>query len=190
MIHLTIDYVVAELNRYMRARTGLAQDRVVAAALVTPDGELNKDAKDMVVVEVVNVEEDRVYHSVETFSRRPDGTSEVIKPEVRVNLYVLFVGNFGKYGEALKAVSLVISFFQHRHAFDYATVPGLQGRKGRIALELFSATFEQQNHLWGTLGAKYMPSVLYKIGMVDIRDEVVEGEVAPLEQILVNEQAE
>lgn len=190
MIHFTIDYVVSELNSYMRSRTGLAEDRVVAVALFTQDGQPNKDAKEKVVVEVVNVEEDRVYHSVETFSRRPDGTSEVIKPEVRVNLYVLFVGNFGQYSEALKAVSLVIGFFQHRHAFDYATVPGLQGRKGRISLELFSPTFEQQNHLWGALGAKYMPSVLYKVGMVDIRDEVVEGEVAPVEQVLINEQAQ
>jgi hypothetical protein len=189
VIHIIIEHIVSELNDYMKLRMGVDQDPVVATCLLKPDGQPQQEAKEKVVLGVVNLEADRVYHSVETFSKRPDGTSEVVKPDVRVNLYVLFVGNFMKYSEALKAISLVIAFFQHRTVFDYASIAGLEGRKGRIAFELFSPTFEQQNHLWGALGAKYMPSVLYKAGFVDITDQVVEGEAPPVEDILINEQA-
>ena len=74
------------------------------------------------------------------------------KPEVRVNLYLLFVANLADYGEALKAVGHIISFFQHRKSIDYSSVPGLVNQEGRLAFELHSMTFEQQNHLWGALG--------------------------------------
>lgn len=183
MIHVVVDYLVAELDAYMRLCAGLSQERVVAARFASPDGTPNTEAAGKVVAAVVNIEEDRVYHSLETFARHPNGTAEIVRPETAVNLYLLFAANLANYSEALKAVSIVVAFFQHRGVFDCAEIKGLDRSDGRIVCELFSATFEQQNHIWGALGAKYMPSVLYKLGIVGIRDKVVEGEVAPVRDI-------
>lgn len=188
MIHLALQYIVGEMNAYLNLRSpALDQSRVVNGSLFTLEGTVNNGTRDKIAVMLVNIEEDHVYRSVETFQKRPDGTSQFMQPEKKVNVYLLFVANFADYDESLKAVAQVISFFQHRHSFDYAAIPALSIQEGRMLFDLFSPSFEQQNHLWGTLGAKYMPSVMYKVGLIDIRDEQIEAEVPPIEEILINE---
>lgn len=39
-----------------------------------------------------------------------------------------------------------------------------------MIVELVSPTFEQQNHIWGGMGAKYMPSALYKVRLLVYRE--------------------
>ena len=95
-------------------------------------------------------------------------------------LSLLIVANYADYAEALKMLSFVIGFFQQRGSFEVLTN---EGERARVQFELLSTTFEQQNHLWAALGAKYMPSVLYKVGILDIRDPQVEAEVPPVEEI-------
>ncbi len=185
MIDQAFAHVVAELNGYFNVRSQVP-DRVVADSLFDLQGMVNPEVNDKVVMSLVNVEEDRTYHSVETFEPRPDGVAEQVRPPIKVNLYLLFVANLGNYGEAVKGLDLVMSFFQHRPAFDYASIPALADRKGRMLFELHSMSFEQVNHLWGALGGKYMPSVLYKVGLVDVRDRQLEAEVPPVEEIVTN----
>ncbi|RLA16292.1 MAG: DUF4255 domain-containing protein, partial [Gammaproteobacteria bacterium] len=118
----------------------------------------------------------------------PDGSTDVVQPEVRVNLFLLFIANISEYDESLKALEYVISFFQTRHVFNYASIPQLADQQGRMVFELHSMTFEQQNHLWGSLGSKYQPSIMYKAGIVNIRDRQLEAQVQPVQDILINEQ--
>jgi len=182
VIHQVVSQLVDELNAYLNLRSpALTQDRVVAASLLEPSGTPNPKARDKVVLSVVNVEENRIYRSLDKYQTRADGISELVGPKVRLNIYLLFTANLEKYDEALKAISGVIGFFQHRVAFS---LPGNGTTEGsRVVFELHSLTFEHQNHLWASLGAKYMPSVMYKAGIVDIRDGQPLAEVAPVEEI-------
>ncbi len=184
MIEHVVDYLVTELNDYFNLRLQIA-DRVVAGPLFNLDGAVNTPTKDKVAVILVNLEEDRTYRSVETLEKRPDGASEKIRPPVKANLYLLFVANLNDYDEAMKSLALVVSFFQHRPAADYPAVSGLTELEGRMTFELHSMTFEQINHLWGAMGGKYMPSVLYKVGIVDLRDRQIEAEVPPVEDLVI-----
>lgn len=193
MIDLALKYVVGELNDYFYAvipplaPAATMRERVVAASLFDLDGKVNNDAKEKVVAQVVNIQEDRVYHSVEVFRKRDDDTSELVRPEIKVNVFVLFVANISTYADAAKMLSWVIAFFQHRNTFDYKSIPGLTEREGHFSFELHSMTFEQQNHLWGALGAKYMPSVMFKLGIVDISDPQVRAEVPPVLDVSANQ---
>ena len=45
---------------------------------------------------------------------------------------------------------------------------------------MYSLNFEEQNQLWGSLGAKYMPSVLFKIRTIGIVDIKSKGIVKPV----------
>ena len=138
------------------------------------------DGARLVVWVIVNVEENSVYRSLETHRTKPDGMHERVRPSVRINVYVLFVANLSKYAEALKAISLVIAFFQNRFTF---VISGNGDGSSKVIFELYSMTFEQQNHLWASLGAKYMPSVMYKAAILEISDTQVEAEVPPVEEI-------
>ncbi len=188
MIHQAIRHIVTELSAYLNLRSpSLAPDRVVVGSLFDTDGNLNANAKEKVVLSMVNIQLDPVYHSVELYEKRSDGKADLVKPEVRVNLFLLFVANISDYDESLKALEYVISFFQAHHIFNYSTIPALSDQQGRIVFDLYSMTFEQQNHLWGALGSKYQPSVMYKVGLLGIRDRQLEAEVRPVEQVLINE---
>jgi uncharacterized protein DUF4255 len=181
MIHLMMSRLVEELGAYLDLRAPTTTSgRVFAGSLLDLSGAPNKNASGHVVLSVVNVDENRVYHSVDQYRKRPDGVSERMRPPIKLDVVLLVVANISDYAEALKMLSFAISFFQQRGGVDVKTA---EGERAKVQFELLSTTFEQQNHLWAALGAKYMPSVLYKAGILDIRDAQVESEVPPVEEI-------
>ena len=44
----------------------------------------------------------------------------------------------------------------------------------RLHPELYTLTFEQINHLWGSLGGKQSPFVMYKVRLVKIQSSIAE----------------
>lgn len=188
MINLALSHVLTELNNYLNVRSpGGEEKQAVMGSFYDNKGVLNTAMQEKIVLLLANVEEDNIYRSVNKVRRRADGTGEIINPEMKLNLYVLFASNLSIYTEALKYLSLVISYFQTKNTFKYAEVVGLDGADGRFIFDLHSLGFEQQNHLWGALGMKYVPSVMYKVSMITVRDDRVDGEIPPVTKIMVNE---
>jgi hypothetical protein len=52
-----------------------------------------------------------------------------------------------------------------------------------IRHEMYTLSFEQVNHLWGTLGGKQMPFVLYKLRLIAITERKLVREVPLIEEI-------
>jgi hypothetical protein len=182
VIDIMLERVVGELNSYMNLRApALTRERVVSESLFDTHGVAREAARNRLVACLVSIEENRVYRSMETHQVRRDGMHERIKPKVRLNLYILFIANHDQYSEALKAVSHVIAFFQQHGATELIAE---DEERSRVIFELYSTTFEQQNHVWASLGAKYMPSVMYRASIVDIRDRKSEGEIPPVREIV------
>ena len=59
---------------------------------------------------------------------------------------------------------------------------------GRLMINLHPITFEQQNNLWASLGAKYMPSVVYKIRTISFTDAEPKMEAPPITQIMISDE--
>jgi hypothetical protein len=187
LINTAIGHVLVELNSYFGLQSGNeAESEVVAGSLFDLDGNVNTATKNKVVLSMVNIEQDSVYKEVEAFKQIEDGKSQRIRPRIHINLYLLFVANLSIYSEAMKSIANVISFFQVNPSFDFVDFVGADGPKGRISFDLFSMTFEQQNNLWSVLGGKYMPSVVYKVGMLEIQDEQIESEVPPVQELWID----
>jgi hypothetical protein len=188
MIHLAMSHVLAELNNYLSLRSpGIEDKQAVMGSFYDNKGVMNTAVQEKIVMLLVNVEKDSIYRATEKIRRKPDGIGEVVNPEMKINLYVMFAANLSIYSEALKYLSLIISFFQVKNTFQYAELTDLDDIEGRFIFDLHSLGFEQQNHLWGTLGMKYIPSVMYKVSMISIHDDRVEGEIPPITEIAVNE---
>ena len=183
MIHHAVAHVIAELNSYLQIRAPGDPARVVAGSVLNQDGTLNPTVENKVAVTLVNIEPDRVYRDVELYRRQEDGTSERVRPELRVNFYLTFIANLNQYDEALKVVSNIVGYFHQNATFAYAEIPDLSDREGRFTFELYPMSFEKLNHLWAALGAKYTPSVLYRVGLVDLSDTTVEGLVPPVLEV-------
>ncbi|MEL6143234.1 MAG: Pvc16 family protein, partial [Bacteroidota bacterium] len=53
----------------------------------------------------------------------------------------------------------------------------------RVTFNIYTMTFEQLNHLWGALGGKQLPSALYRVYLVQLKDEQVREGGRLIEQI-------
>jgi hypothetical protein len=48
---------------------------------------------------------------------------------------------------------------------------------------MFTLSFEQINHLWGSLGGRQMPFVMYKLRLVSVTEHALLREVPLIEEI-------
>lgn len=193
VIDSAIIMLVTELNNYFLA--GLpGQEKVVASNLVSQSGTLTSGVNGKVVLALVNLEEDRISRSLNNYRQLPNGQVEKINPEVKLNLYLMFIacpmtdGSGSNFTDSVENLSRVIGFFQTKNYFDHQNTPLLDQRIEKIVIDSYSLTFEQQNHLWGAIGAKYMPSVMYKARLVRIQEEEVVSEGPPILSIQTNAQ--
>jgi len=114
-------------------------------------------------------------------------------PPVNLNLYVLFSCNYtgDHYNLALKRLSYIIRFLQSKNVFSVSSSvsggsvspedPDIIDLK--FTMELYTLTFEQINHLWGSLGGRQMPFVMYKLRLVTITERATVREVPLIEEI-------
>lgn len=78
----------------------------------------------------------------------------------------MIAANRNSYRNALINISKVIEILQTNNVLTYNDSEPEKSFKFRI--ELHSIPFEQLSYIWGLLGGKVMPSVLYKISVIKI----------------------
>lgn len=172
MIDRALGVLSAQLDEALRQRFGASAP--VAALGSVPD--LSKDngaavPAQPVTLTLVRVEEERSARVQVATRRRPeDDAIEEAHPEVKLYLYLLISAAAKDYGDALKYLSAVVGFFQARPVLDRASTPGLDPALEKLRVELYTQSFEEQNHLWGTLSLRYVPSVLYRVRLVVIQE--------------------
>lgn len=146
-----------------------------------------------IIMTLVNVEEESALKNLP--ARKPLFHSGAVyqNPPVNLNLYILFCCNYAgnHYVLALKRLSYIIQFFQSKNVFTTAssvaggsadmTDPDVMNLK--FTMELYTLTFEQINHLWGSLGGRQMPFVLYKLRLVSLDERAIVREVPLIEEI-------
>lgn len=179
MIDVALKFISSELNQYLNNKLSLdvaSKDPVVLGNISKlSEAAANNDLEEKVILTLVNLEEERMLRNPEKFTRVEDRL-EQRNPKIFLNLYCLFAVNKSKYSEALKYLSFVIQFFQHRSVFNHITDPLLDEKIEKLLLELYTINFEQTNHLWGTMGGKYYPSALYKMRLITIDESFKEAE--------------
>jgi hypothetical protein len=169
-------------------------DKVVLGSVVkaVDENAKDKDLADKAIVTLVNIEEDRISRTPLNYTRVYDKV--VYKnPKVFLNLYLLFAVNHTKYDSALQYLSLIIQFFQHKNILNHqnspsASEPKLHPTIEQLVFDMVTMNFEQVNHLWATLGGKYLPSVLYKVRLVTIEEETPQMEGSPIMDITITEE--
>jgi hypothetical protein len=184
MIDNALKFVANEVNKYLIRKTDSTQDATIVKMIVTGNAAkaYEQDASGgqnplagKAILTLVNIEEDRVSKSPENFRR--DGDKIIYKnPKLYLNLYCLFSVNHSTYDTSLQYLSLTLQFFQYRNVINHANSPSsgsikLDEKIEKLVFDMISMNFEQVNHLWGTLGGKYLPSVLYKVRLVTIEDD-------------------
>ncbi len=151
----------------------------VAISSVSPANEPNQQTD--ILITLVNIREDKALKNLPNYVRN-DVTLKAAyeNPPVFANLLLLFTVIHSVYVPALSALSRVIRFFQYKNVFTQDNVdPDLltggnvpeadRMDEFKLILELYSPTLEEVNHLWGTLGGKQYPFVLYTLRLLDLK---------------------
>ncbi len=198
MIHTCLSFLTNELNEYLKLRTGSPNvERVFLTSVATEGGGVVIPNKS-VGVSLINIEEDRVYKDQKSTIINNQGNVERLNPEIKLNLYVLISANFQNsveedttddYVEGLKQLSWIISFFQAKNVFTPENSPKLADfdpNLTKLVVELYSYSFEQLYNFWSVVGAKYLPSVLYKIRILTFQEREFFDSNIPIEKIGIN----
>jgi hypothetical protein len=146
-----------------------------------------------IVITLVNIEEESALKN-QPPQKRPFTQNGVYQnPPTYLNLYILFTCNYSgdHYQLALRRLSYIIQFVQSRNFFSTrssvaaSTLDLTQSGVSDLefTLELYTLTFEQINHLWGSLGGRQVPFVMFKMRLVAITDHSVVREVPLIEEV-------
>lgn len=145
-----------------------------------------------IVITLVNIEEESTLKNQSPIRRSPQGTIIYENTPIYINLYVLITCNYfgDSYLLALSRLSLVIQFMQSKSSFSSSntatgTVADVENAIN-FTMELFTLTFEQINHLWGSLGGRQVPFVVYKLRLVMISDHAVVRQAPLIEEVVTN----
>ena len=53
----------------------------------------------------------------------------------------------------------------------------MQSPLEKLTMEIFNLPINELSHIWSGIGAKYVPSIIYKIRMLTIQEEIIKKEV-------------
>jgi hypothetical protein len=134
------------------------------------------------ILSLVNIEEDKASKQQENYIKT-DISTKYKSPLLFLNLYMLVSANRNNYSQSLTWLGHILQFFQFQNVFTPLTHPSLDSRILKLIVELYSLNFEQTNHLWSTLGGKYLPSVMYKVRRVTLDEDLPISESGFIKEI-------
>lgn len=170
MIFDALALLRAELLAYVKPFNATAD-----VALGSVAGVAGSKANQLLLT-LVSVDEEPALKNLSPYQRNATGGFDVVNPPVYVNLYVLVSANYDSdntYETALRLLAWAVQCFQRRTEFSTATVPTATGLADprvatlRVSVDLYGLSFEKLNQLWGTLGGRQVPSVVYKVRVVE-----------------------
>lgn len=201
MISHALTIVINELNKHLAYIYGSTAPQAglgnLAEGFATGTGN-GGVSRNMLYLSLVNVKEEKTLKNLPHYVRN-DQTQKVTyeNPPIFLNFQILMVATHTDYTNALSVLSRAICFFQFRNVFtqdnvapDSITTSSVpinsldKLESFKLIFDLYSPTLEEVNHLWGTLGGKQYPFVLYTLRMLDLKFKGVQSESGLITEIV------
>jgi len=174
MIYETLQILREQLDVYFE-EVGLGKILILENIALWESG--NKDAKKLdgkVAITLLSLEEEpTLKNNMPQLIR--NGKVEYKNPPVNLNLYVLFSANCDSYDKSLRSISRIIQFFQGKNIFTSSNTVYNRTNVAfdileyfKFILKLHTPRFEELNQIWGILGGRQLPSVIYKVQLMQI----------------------
>jgi hypothetical protein len=176
MIYEALSCLVDEMNEHFRSRLKLNEQKVILSSIVNQDGTIAIQGENKIVITLINIEKES---AMSVSQKGAASLSNSVQP-LNLNLFVLFSAYFsqGNYPESLRFLSFVIGYFVNKPVFNHSNTPDLESKIDKLTFEIVDLNPDTVSNLWSGLGAKYMPSVVYKVRMITF-DETFVREFRP-----------
>ena len=174
MIGQALIFLRSQLDAYVRAEMegGIEEPAADKVAFIDGDQMDPPAFKEEAVSQiVVNVREERQLRAADPYLRKlEDGRPGRAQPDIRLDLHVLFVARFKQYDSAWEHLGKVLEFMQSNRRIDRTSHPTLPKPFEQLTVELISLELHEQDNVWNALRTSYMPSLLYRVRLVVMRD--------------------
>ncbi len=183
MIAKALTFISNFLNKEIKMDYGIDEDRVVVSSLINPDGTVSDQIENKVIISVINLEHETTVKSLNNYISGDANSYGKVSPPVYLNLYLLVSANYdsGNYIEALKMLSSVIGIFQANTYFTKNLNPEMPTPLEKLTFEIFNLPINELSHIWSGIGAKYVPSILYKVRMITMQENLIKEEVSSID---------
>ena len=177
MIYETLQILREQLESYF-SEIGLDDSiKLDNIALWGSEEENTESVNEKVIVSLLKLEEEITLKNSPHYKVNNYKT-QYKNPPIHLNLYLLICANYKDYGRSLRSISKVIEFFQSKKVFNSTNTVYNRSDVSmdlldhfKFNLDIFTPTFEELNNIWGTLGGKQVPSVIYKVQLIQIESD-------------------
>ncbi|WP_027393869.1 DUF4255 domain-containing protein [Aquimarina latercula] len=188
MIFEVLQIITEEVNNFFNIEIEEKPVSLDNIAFVESEDDEPSDSNN-IVLSLLHTEEESTLKNI--LNHKIEGTKVVYKNnKVNLNLYIMFSANRNDYKESLKSISRVVEFFQFKKIFTQSNTNFDRDLDGmdqigdfKFTTELFTPSFEEMNFIWGTLGGKQYPSVIYKVSVLEIERDVTQSEGSLITEI-------
>lgn len=158
MTYPALQFISEILNDFLKKKLNTNESKVILNRVVNADGSPPKENDNKIVFTLINIEEEI---SLQQTALKVNTTNKIGKNFHTI--YILVHSNFEYYAESLELLDFTIDFFIENPIFNEASSPNFPVELERVRLEPINLTIEQICSLWSSIGAKYQPSVLYRV---------------------------
>jgi len=178
MIYETLQILREQLDNSLSA-AGLKNLVVLENIALLESAQENADnIKGKVVLTLLNLQEESALKNTPSFKVK-NGKTEYKNPPVHLNLFLLISANCDTYDKSLRCISKTIQFFQGKKVFTSTNTVYNRTNVAfdvldyfKFILEIYTPSLEELNYVWGTLGGRQLPSVIYKIQLLEIEQDI------------------
>lgn len=169
MIYETLSCFAGELNEFFRVKLRITEDKVVVSAIAKQDGAIAIQAENKLVLTLISLEKEPAgdLSKGDLPNAGSKSFSSFNQSPLFLSMQVLCSAYFeNNYMDGLKLLAMTISFLHQKPVFTAANTPSLDPAIDKLTFDIDAVSIEQQSNIWAMLGARHMPSVLYKIQML------------------------
>jgi len=182
MIAKAMQFMNSSLDQFLRNRYGLDESKVVLNNLIDSDGSIPTINQNKLVISLINIEKETSKAFYTHNKKLTNGNFSDVNPSERYNLIILISSNFDDYAETLKFLNTVILYFQANPVLDANTSSNIPSGLTKLEFEVEKIGYHQMQGLWTAMGAKYQPSIIYKMRLITIQANETDGFIPAVRQ--------
>ncbi len=169
MINKALQFTKNVLDQHLKNRFALDESKVVLNNLIEGNGTLPLINQNKIVLSLINIEKETNKRFYGRNQKLATGNFSDVNPMDRYNLDLLVSSNFDDYGETLSYLNAVILFLQAYNTLDAGLSSAMPAGLGRLEFEIEKISYHDMHSLWTAMGAKYQPSVIYKVRLITMQ---------------------
>jgi Pvc16 N-terminal domain len=163
MIHEVLKFIDQNLNDFLKVHFDIQEQIAITNNILNTDGAAPPNNQNKLVLTLLNISEENVARNSNVLDTH---TIQQNKKQIRT-FHLLLSSSFNDYLEGLRFLDAAYSYFEANTIFNETTSKNFLQDIDNIQLYFQSTSFEELHFIWTTLGAKYQPSFVCKVRIIN-----------------------